>query len=371
MLVNFHLETVQTKIVFSESFEEATSFFAALKTPSSEVVLLLDKTSEKLFAESIISLLQKEQISVLTFLVPEGEPAKTRQIKEEIENFLIQKNVGKQCCILALGGGALLDLAGFVASTYLRGVPFCSIPTTLLAMVDACLVGKTAINAAGMKNAIGSFYPAAHILISLTCLQSLPYMQMQSALAEIIKYGLIASPEIFSLLQKHKDLWQNKDTIFLKKLITLSLKTKKKIVEEDPKEKGLRRSLNFGHTIGHAIESLFLPSYSHGESVAIGLFIESYLSMKCGSLSNKDLELIVTLLKEYDFPLKKDSPVFFYDELYPFLILDKKNNNKTPRFVLLSSIGKVDPCNEDYCLAISEEDIKEALLWYNQRTLSC
>lgn len=372
MLVNFHLDPLQTEIHFSKSFDKAFPFFEILSADSLDIVLLIDETSRTLFADRIVSSLQKLGTTVLLFFVPEGELAKTTQVKEDIEHFLIKNNLGKQGSILALGGGALLDLAGFIASTYLRGVNFFSIPTTLLSMVDACLGGKTAINASGMKNAIGSFYPAKHILISLECLDSLPYIQMQSALAEIIKYGLIASPEIFILLQKNKDLWLKKDLIFLEKLIYLSLECKKKVVEQDLKEKGLRRSLNFGHTIGHAVESLFLYSCSHGEAVAIGLFIESYLSMKCGFLSKEDFELIFELLTDYGFPLENgNKKIFSYDQIQPFLVLDKKSLDKTPRFVILSSIGKVHSCNENYCMPISEEAIKEALIWYQQMGIFC
>ena len=372
MLVNFNLEPMQTEIHFVNSFESAFSFFKAIHSSASDILLLVDQTSCDLFSDVVINSLQKLGTTVFIFVVPVGELAKTRPVKEEVENFLIKNNLGKRCAILALGGGSVLDLAGFIASSYLRGVSLFSIPTTLLGMVDACLGGKTAVNAYGMKNAIGSFYPAEHILICLDSLDSLPYAQMQSALAEIIKYALIASPEIFTLLQKNKDLWIKKDLCFLEKLIYLSLEIKKTIVEQDLKERGLRRSLNFGHTIGHAVESCSLYSYSHGESIAIGLFIESYLSMTSGSLSQKNLERIVQLLTDYGFPLREhEQNKFCFDQLHPFLILDKKNMNKTPRFVTLSSIGKVDPCNGNYCRPISEEKIKEALLWYEQRDLPC
>jgi 3-dehydroquinate synthase len=277
---------------------------------------------------------------------------------------MLEKGMGRDVCLIALGGGALLDVAGFIASIYARGIPFIAIPTTLLSMVDACLGGKTAINTFGGKNTLGTFYPACRILIVLECLNTLPKIQRQSALAEIIKYSLILDKDLFQSLQQGVDLWENQDPSFLEKLIYASLQAKKSVIEKDPKELGLRRILNFGHTIAHALESLWNYQITHGHAVAIGLLIESYLSFKVGLLRHKELELIVDLLKSYGLA-QKIKP-FSYQDLEGFMQKDKKNLGKGVRFVLLSSIGKVHECDGEYCQTVSKEDLLTSLSWYQR-----
>ncbi|MES2200400.1 MAG: 3-dehydroquinate synthase [Chlamydiota bacterium] len=362
MQVNFISEPLQTKICFSPSFLEADLFWDAIESLTSPAFLLTEKTAGALFAPLIEKILQEKGIFVTVLTIPSGEEIKSFPYQEKIINFMIEQGLGQDTCLIALGGGALLDVAGFIASIYARGIPLLSIPTTLLSMVDACLGGKTGINALNGKNAVGTFYPASHILIASECLNTLPERQLQSALAEIIKYSLILDKQLFSLLQAGKDLWEKKDPIFIEKLIRLSLLAKKSVIEKDLKEQGLRRILNFGHTIAHAIESLSNYEVLHGEAVAIGLLIESRLSFQLNLLSKQDMENIVDLLRNYGFTKKILS--FSYEELEPFLQKDKKNRGKNIRFVLLSSIGKASDCNGDYCMSVPKEDLLVSMAWY-------
>ncbi len=363
MKVEFSLDPVSSEVHFHPSFKEGSPFFKKIASLTKNVILL----AESLYAKQVEIELQKQGITVLVFLLQGGEVEKSRKIKEEIEDFFIEHSIGKDFYLVTLGGGAILDLGGFVASTYLRGIPYISIPTTLLAMVDACLGGKTGLNALGIKNRIGTFYPASHILICGEVLHSLNESEMHSALAEICKYGLISSPTIFSLLKTENNLWKERNDLFLEKLVYLSLEAKKNVVEKDFHEKGLRRILNFGHNIGHAIESFFEYSCPHGEAIAIGLFIESYLSFQKGLLRNTELQAIISLLLKYEFP--RETRPFSFKELRPFLIQDKKNQNGTCRFVLLNSIGQPEAFDGEYCLALSEKEIENGILWYQETIL--
>lgn len=362
MQVNFVLDPLQTTIEFSSSFIEAENFWDRISSLTSSVFLLTEEISNVLFAPTIEEILQKKGIPFTKLTVTNGEAIKSLSSQEEILNFMLEKKLGKDTCLLALGGGALLDAAGFIASIYGRGIPLVFIPTTLLSMVDACLGGKTGLNVSQTKNVIGTFYPARNILINSECLKTLPDRQRNSALGEIIKYGLILDEKIFTSLERGKDLWDKKDPIFIEQLIYASLQAKKSVIEKDFKELGLRRILNFGHTIAHALESLWNYEILHGEAVAIGLLIESHLSFQMNLLSKEELERIVNLLKAYGFA-QKTKPLSYLD-LLPFIQKDKKNYGKNIRFVLLSAIGTASECGGNYCQSVPKEALLASLAWH-------
>lgn len=365
MHVNFDQDPLQTKIHFSSCFSESNSFWKDVSTFPS-IFILTEQTAGELFASAVKETLEKNGAIVTLLTLPDGEKTKSLLYQETILKFMIEKGIGKDTCLIALGGGALLDTAGFTASIYARGIPFIAIPTTLLAMIDASLGGKTALNAFLAKNAIGTFYPASHILINSECLTTLPEIQRQSALGEIIKYGLILDKKIFLSLQKGKALWDSKDPLFMKMLIQASLQAKKSVIEKDLKDQGLRRILNFGHTIAHALEGFFNYKIYHGHAVAIGLLIESHLSFQMNLLSQEELKEIVELIRTYGFTQK--TKAFSYSDLEPFLLKDKKNQAGNIRFVLLSSIGSTNSCNGDYCQPVPKETLVASLAWYADLT---
>lgn len=363
MKITFKLEPIQTKISLFSYFIEANPFWNEISSFTSSVFLLSEETAGSFFTPLITKALLEKGINVIALTLLGGEKAKSISYLEKITNFMLEQGMGRDTCLIALGGGALLDIAGFIASIYSRGIPFIAIPTTLLSMVDACLGGKTAINTFQGKNTLGTFYPASHILIILECLNTLPKIQMQSALAEIIKYALILDKDLFTNLQLGVDLWKNKDPSFLKKLINCSLEAKKSVIEQDLKDQGLRRILNFGHTIAHALESIWEYQIPHGHAVAIGLLIESHLSFQVGLLYYEELKSIVDLLKSYGLT-EKFKP-FSYQDLENFMQKDKKNKGKDIRFVLLSSIGKAYECSGEYCQTVPKEDLLTSISWYN------
>jgi 3-dehydroquinate synthase len=317
-----------------------------LKENKCKIALITDDNIQKAYPELI------KAIGAKVFTIPSGEIHKSRQTKEFLEDALFSQKFGKDSLIIAMGGGVVLDIAGFVAATFCRGIPLVLIPTTLLGMVDACLGGKTAINTSYGKNLIGSFYFPTHIIIDTDFLKSLPAKQLLNGTAEIIKYGLIRSRDLFKKLQTGIDV---------KELIAECLLIKKEIVESDPYEnKGFRRILNFGHTIGHAIETLENYKIEHGEAIAIGMMIESYISMKLQFLDQDEFNQIATLLNRMQFPLKL-SRRYNLEEMLSAFSKDKKALQSQSRFVILKTIGEVVPFEGAYCTPVDLKLIEEAI----------
>lgn len=317
-----------------------------LKDCKCKIALITDENIVKAYSALIKALDAK------VFTIPSGEIHKSRQTKEFLEDALFAHQFGKDSLIIAMGGGVVLDVAGFVAATFCRGIPLVLIPTTLLGMVDACLGGKTAINTPYGKNLIGSFCFPTHIIIDTDFLKSLSPKQLLNGTAEIIKYGLIRSRALFEKLQAGIDV---------KELIAECLLIKKEVVESDPYEKkGLRRVLNFGHTIGHALETLENYKIEHGEAIAIGMLIESYISMKLQFLDHDEFNQIATLLNKMQFPFKL-SRHYSLEEMLSAFSKDKKALQTQSRFVVLKTIGEVVPFDGEYCTPVDLKLIEEAI----------
>lgn len=299
----------------------------------------------------------KSSLSAELFSFPAGEQHKTRETKQLLEDKLLLKKYGRDTCLIALGGGVALDLVGFLAATYCRGVPVIYIPTTLLAMVDASIGGKTGVNTPHGKNLIGTFTQPQAVFIDTDTLNTLPTSEWRNGIAEMIKHGLIADPQLFATLEKNYNHLQKSD--FLIDLIEANCLIKKNIIEQDEREQGARKLLNFGHTIGHAIETLEHYHISHGEAIAIGMLVESHLSFQAGYLSDSFLIQLRNILQNYGFPLY--TSVFGNQSLFQkTLMLDKKSINTIPRFVLLEKIGKPSP---QYTAPINSEHLDSAFKW--------
>lgn len=280
-----------------------------------------------------------------TICVPIGEMAKTRAVKEWVEDQMLKKGYGRDTVVIGLGGGAIMDLAGIVASTYLRGVSLILIPTTLLAIVDASIGGKNGVDTPLGKNLIGTIYHPQAIIADLEVLKSLPEREFQNGLSEIYKMGLIADHSIFNV---------DFETQVLK-----AIQAKIGIIQQDPTEKGLRRILNFGHTIAHGLETCSHYTLPHGEAVAMGCVVESYLSYRLGYLSEDDYERIQTYFQS---PLKLPNS---YDRqhLLKALQFDKKG---AFRFVLIDQIGHALPFDGAYCRTVEEMALADALTMMEQ-----
>lgn len=278
-------------------------------------------------------------LDVDLIVCPAGEMYKTREMKQQLEDQLLAKSYGRDTCLIALGGGVISDLVGFLASTYCRGVPVIYMPTTLLAMVDASIGGKTGVNTPQGKNLIGTFTQPHAVFIDINTLITLPEREWRNGMAEMIKHGVIADAKVFHTLLTHAEKIKQRDPDFLIDMIYASCRIKKNIVEQDEHEQGLRQILNFGHTIGHAIETIENYHIGHGEAVAIGMLVEAYLSVQLGYLAESCLSVLEQSLREYGLPLQT---IAFADKkrFNTLLTLDKKSINKQARFILLDAIGK-------------------------------
>lgn len=260
------------------------------------------------------------------YTIKQGEESKNFNNYQKIIDFMIDKTFIRTDCIIAIGGGVVGDLAGFVASTYMRGICFYNIPTTLLAQVDSSVGGKTAIDKNGIKNIVGAFYPPQKVLIDSTLLQTLDKRQLLSGLVEAIKMGATCDEELFNLIANTNNLMADIDEIIIK-----AIKVKKEIVEQDPKEQGIRKVLNYGHTIGHAIESCGkFNHYLHGECVGIGMLY----------FASDDVKLkIKNVLNKYSLPIKAN---ISDEELLQYIMLDKKRNDDCLSIICVNKIGSFE-----------------------------
>jgi len=304
-----------------------------------------------------ISGICKEKTKVFKTILKQGEASKSIENFKKILNTLIEKKFDRSDLIIALGGGVVGDISGYVASSYLRGISFIQIPTTLLAQVDSSVGGKTAINIPAGKNLVGAFYNPKGVIIDTDTLNSLPEREFKSGLAEVLKYGLIQNKYLLSLLYEHPSEVLHRKERIIQEIIFESIKTKSKIVMADEKENGLRAILNFGHTFGHAIEANGkYKKILHGEAVAKGMLIASRISFLENLIPLKDLKKIELLLKDFKFDLSLDE--YKYSDLKPYIYRDKKVKAGKLNLILLEKISKAkitnsfDPKNLSKAFAI-------------------
>lgn len=285
-----------------------------------------------------------------------GEENKNIDFCIGIWKTLLDFGADRKCLMINLGGGVITDMGGFVASTYKRGIDFINIPTTLLSQVDASVGGKTGIDVDNVKNMVGTFTLPQSVFIETAFLKTLPARELLSGFAEMIKHGLIADRNYYQELKNSDYLQIEPQAIYR------SVEIKNEVVTEDPHEKGLRKILNFGHTIGHAVETYALINdakpLTHGEAIAIGMICEAFLSATNNTLSQDELKDITTYINSLYPPyhLKKES----FTQLMELMQSDKKNENGQIMFSLLSGIGKCE-----YNCRVSEKDILESFAYFN------
>lgn len=288
--------------------------------------------------------------------IPDGEEYKTLETAVKIYDWLTDIKIERQSPLIALGGGIIGDITGFVAATYLRGVPYIQIPTTLLAQVDSSIGGKTAVNHPKGKNLIGAFYQPRVVFIDIDTLKTLPNREILCGAAEIIKYGVIRDRDFFEYLENNIERLINLEEKVLIYSIKKACEIKADVVSRDERETGLRAALNFGHTIGHAIESLTdYKKYRHGEAIAIGMAYAAQLSFKTELCSQDDCERVISLIKKAGLPTAISD--LDTDTIIESLYLDKKVRDEKVRFVLMNGIGAVEIYND-----ISHELIRKVLL---------
>lgn len=305
-----------------------------------KVGLVTNPTVAGLYLKPIQEALVRSGFRPTSILVPDGEEYKSLKSLAAIYDQLIRGRFERSSCVLALGGGVIGDLAGFAAATFLRGIPYVQIPTTLLAQVDSSVGGKTGVNRREGKNLIGAFYQPKAVLIDVEVLRSLPRRELLAGLAEIIKYGIIEEPALFALLEEKLAKIVSLDRELLEEAIAASCSIKARVVEKDEREEDYRSVLNFGHTIGHALESLTgYEKFLHGEAVAIGMVQAAAISVRQGCCDEESRRRIQQLIARTGLPTAIPSGIKAA-ELVKKMEVDKKSAGGKIKFVLCAGIGK-------------------------------
>ena len=310
-----------------------------------KVLVVISQKVEKLYGKILFPLFDDE-ISVYKYVLPDGEKHKNFKNFEKILNFALKNGLSRKDCIIAIGGGVVGDLTGFVASTYMRGIDLIQIPTTLLACVDSSVGGKTAIDTAFGKNLVGAFYQPKTVIINTNFLKTLDEKQFKTGLGEVIKYAFIEKscnlPVFYNLMDFINQNFEKimaKDTEILQKIIEICVSLKISVVEQDEKEADLRRILNFGHTIGHAIEKITnYKKYTHGEAIVQGMIFIFEYAHKHGLIDENYKNLALGTINKFHFKNVKMPPL---SKLIPLIKMDKKSTNSGIAFILPSGYAEV------------------------------
>lgn len=335
---------------------------AGLVGDISKFAIVTDNNVKDLYAEKICSLLRENGYITNLISFPAGEKSKTRQMKEYVEDTMLEWGYRRDCCIIAVGGGVVTDLAGFVAGTFGRGIPFINYATTLLASADASVGGKTAVDTPLATNLIGLFNQPEKVYLDIATWKTLPQEQISSGMAETIKHACIADREFFDYLYDNMDLIFNVDETVCTHITEKNCSVKYQVVMKDERESGLREILNLGHTVGRAIETVSEYRLLHGQAVAIGLMAEVKMAEKLGYCTYEDVNLLKNILERAKLPTAIPDYID-REQLVKKLYTDKKVKNGKLRFVFQKGIGEVMVFeNEQYAQAVSESFAREIIM---------
>jgi 3-dehydroquinate synthase len=302
--------------------------------------IITNPTINKLYGNLIKENLVSNGFEAVVFEVPDSETSKSLKQVELLNIELLNNKFDRDSIIIALGGGVIGDLAGFVAATYMRGVSLVQVPTTLLALVDSAIGGKVAVDLSQGKNLVGVFYQPKLVISDIETLKTLPEEEIQSGLAEVIKYGIVSDRDLFELLENNITKIKQCDLELFTKMIIKCSKIKAKVVEEDEKEQGKRIILNLGHTLGHALEAITeYNTFTHGEAVSIGMLYAANLSTRFDLLDEKDHQRIVALIRSVGLPTNVNENLAV-DKILKTMQFDKKNRDGKNVFVLPKKIGE-------------------------------
>ena len=341
--------------ILDVDFSQLNNFLTTLKP--TQLLILVDENTHEHCLPILLGNLETE-IPFEIIEIEAGEELKTLETAAQLWEILTEFETDRKALMINLGGGVITDMGGFIASTYKRGIPFINIPTTLLGMCDASIGGKTGIDHQFLKNIIGTFAQPEQIFVFPEFLKTLPFEELRSGFAEMLKHGLITDEKHWNDLISIKDL--SSESIF--PFIETSMQIKQNVVEQDFTEQNVRKTLNFGHTIGHAIESLFLlkgKPIMHGEAVALGMVCETRISMLEGLISQETANDIISHIRKF-YPLL-DISKFSLEEILNLMKNDKKNSFGNINFSLLTGIG-----TSIYNCSVTTDRIAESLLYYQK-----
>jgi 3-dehydroquinate synthase len=306
--------------------------------PATGYAVISDSHVGKLYGDRIVGQVSGAGCQTELFTFPAGEWNKTRETWAGLSDRMLAAHFGRDCAVIALGGGVVGDVAGFVAATYLRGVPYVQVPTSLLAMIDSSIGGKTGVDVPAGKNLLGAFHQPRLVLADLDLLASLPPVQLSAGLAEAVKHGVIADAEYFAFLEKEHATILAKDPAALERVVRRSVEIKAAVVAEDERETGRRAILNFGHTVAHAIEATSKYEVLHGEAVAIGMAVEARLAEALGVAAQGTADRVIRLLERYRLPVARPDGASV-DDLLEAMRADKKGRRGAIHCALPRGIG--------------------------------
>lgn len=325
-------------IVLEASFDRLPQELQPLNLKDRKVCIVTDSHVGPLYSRQIETLIAPVCRLVKEFVFPAGEEQKNLDTVKELYEFLILEAFDRNDLLIALGGGVVGDLCGFAAATYLRGVRFVQIPTTLLSQVDSSIGGKTGVDFDAYKNMVGAFHMPELVYTNVSTLLTLPKNQFSSGMGEIIKHGLIKNKAYYEWLELHREEICGLDLDICKEMIRESNEIKRKVVEEDPTEQGDRALLNFGHTLGHAVEKLMNFGMLHGHCVGLGCVAAAFLSADRGLISTAEAEKVREICREFDIPVTIDGSLS-PEQIVETTKRDKKMDSGVIKFILLEKIG--------------------------------
>ena len=330
--------------------------------PAAAYALISDSHVGKLYGEKLVGTLHDGRLQAELFTFPAGESNKTRETWAAISDQMLAAHFGRDCAVIALGGGVVNDVGGFVAATYLRGVPLVQVPTTLLAMIDSSIGGKTGVDVPAGKNLLGAFHQPRVVIADPEMLGSLASVQLAAGLAEAVKHGAIADAEYFAFLENEYAAIFAKHAPALERLVRRSVEIKAAVVAQDEREKGKRAILNFGHTVGHAIEATSKYEVLHGEAVAIGMVYEGRLAETLGIAATGTAQRIRAVLERLHLPVERPD-ASDVDDLIAAMRADKKVRAGEIRLALPSAIGRAFGSDgQGWTVPAAEATIRQVLV---------
>lgn len=342
-------------IIFDDSFANLEKILTKFILRDKKVCIITDDNIAPLYLDEVENVFSKVCNNVSHFIIEAGEENKTLKSVEKVYEYLIESKFDRNDFVIALGGGVIGDMTGYIAATYLRGISFIQIPTTLLSQVDSSIGGKTGVDLNGYKNMIGAFYQPKLVYINVSTLLSLNRRIYLSGMGEIIKHGIIKDRDYLNWLRNNCEKIIDRDIEVLIPMIKNSCFIKKIVVENDPKEKGERALLNFGHTIGHSVEKLYNFEKYHGECVAIGMVVAAYLSKNKGFITESEADSIKKMVSIFELPNSISG--LNADDIIKVSKNDKKMDSKKIKFIVIKEIG--DAIIDS---SITDEDMRKAIL---------
>lgn len=309
-----------------------------------KALVVTDANVALLYAEKTLDFLEEAGVQASVLRIPAGEASKSMRQLSRILDKMASLRLDRGCGAVALGGGVVGDIAGFAAAVFLRGIPYVQAPTTLLAQVDSAVGGKTAIDHRLGKNLVGAFHQPVAVVSDTSTLKTLPEREFRAGLAEVVKHAAIADARLFAFLEKNEVRILERDEGVMERIVASNCRIKARVVEHDEREAGLRQILNYGHTLGHAVEAVagYSSELLHGEAIAIGMSAASRISCAMAHCAPGDVERLTALLARFGLPTRMEEPPKLA-VLKRLLASDKKTRRGSPRFVVMRKIGEVEP----------------------------